>query len=57
MDVEVEKIADSPNISYEFVPEIVNHYDQLRAEFNNGEDEMEVEIENIFRDDMKFLYH
>ena len=57
MDVEVGEITDSPNISYEFVPEIVNHYDQLRAEFNNGEDEMEVEFENISHDDMKFLYH
>ena len=41
MNVEVGEITDSPNIAYEFVPKLVNHYDQLRTESKYGDDEME----------------
>ena len=51
MDVEVGEITDSPNISYEFVPELVNHYEQPQAELETGDDELEDEFESIFRDE------
>ena len=57
MNVDVDQINTSPNISYEFVPELVRNYDKHRAEFQNGDAEMKVDYENKFRDDMNFLFH
>ena len=57
MNVEVGEKTTSPNISYDFVPELVRNCDNLRAEFQNGDAEMEVDYKNIFRDDINFLFH
>ena len=55
MDEELGSKAQSPNIKYPFVSQLLKEYEQLKTKFDNG---VEVILETSgWRDDMKFLFH
>jgi len=55
MDDELGGITTSPNIEYAFVSNLVSNYDDLKAQFVNGTEQM---LEKSgWRDDMRFLFH
>ena len=55
MDDELGGKTSSPNIEYPFVCQLLNEYDELKAEFVNGTEHI-VE-KSGWRDDMKFFFH
>ena len=55
MDNELHGSTKSPNIKYWFVKDLMNNYDQLKADFSNGK--AVIKETGGWRDDMKFLYH
>ena len=55
MDEELGGNTTSPNIEYPFVSELLKNYDELKARFENGTEE--IIDKSGWRDDMKFLYH
>ncbi|MEJ2259197.1 MAG: hypothetical protein P8X78_01580 [Nitrosopumilaceae archaeon] len=55
MDEEFGVNTKSPNIEYPFVSYLVKNYNDLKAQFVNGTEE--ILDKSGWRDDMKFLYH
>ena len=55
MDKELGGNTRSPNIEYPFVFQLVKKYEDLKAQFVNGTEE--ILDKSGWRDDMKFLYH
>jgi hypothetical protein len=55
MDEELGGKTKSPNIEYPFVSELVENYEELKAEFENGTED--IGEKSGWRDDMKFLFH
>jgi len=55
MDEKLGGATTSPNIEYPFVFELLKNYDELKARFANGTEE--IIDKSGWRDDMKFLYH
>jgi len=55
MDQELGGNATSPSIEYPFVSELVKNYDEQKARFENGTEE--IIDKSGWRDDMRFLYH
>jgi hypothetical protein len=50
--------STSPNISYPFVDQVVNNYEDLKNQFNSKKCRPHLQNEGVgWRDDMKFLYH
>lgn len=56
MDVELKESTNSPSINYFFTDDLLENYEYLIKEFNNGTEIIQDDT-GRWRDDMKFLFH